>query len=36
MTRKWDYEVDYLIAGTGVAGLSAAITAKRNGLHTLI
>jgi 3-oxosteroid 1-dehydrogenase len=36
MTLKWDYEVDYLVAGTGVAGLSAAITAKRNGLDTLV
>ena len=36
MTRKWDYEVDYLVAGTGVAGLSAAIAAKRNRLDTLI
>ncbi|MDT5309639.1 MAG: 3-oxosteroid 1-dehydrogenase [Mycobacterium sp.] len=32
----WHYEIDYLVAGTGVAGLSAAITAKRNGLETLI
>ena len=32
----WHYEIDYLVAGTGVAGLSAAITAKRNGLDTLI
>jgi 3-oxosteroid 1-dehydrogenase len=34
--RNWDYEVDYLVAGTGAAGLSAAVTAKRNGLETLI
>ncbi|MDB5185607.1 MAG: 3-oxosteroid 1-dehydrogenase [Candidatus Saccharibacteria bacterium] len=36
MNQKWDYTVDYLVAGTGVAGLSAAITAKRNGLDALI
>ena len=36
MSEKWDHEVDYLVAGTGVAGLSAAITAKLNGLDTLV
>ncbi len=36
MSHTWDYETDYLVVGTGVAGLSAAITAKRNGLDTLI
>lgn len=36
MSRAWDHEVDYLVVGTGVAGLSAAITAKRNGLDTLV
>jgi 3-oxosteroid 1-dehydrogenase len=36
MSHKWDYEVDYLVAGTGAAGLSAAITARRNGLNTLV
>ena len=36
MARRWDYEVDFLVAGTGVAGMSAAITAKRNGLDTLL
>ena len=36
MSLTWDYDVDYLIVGTGVAGLSAAITAKRHGLETLI
>ena len=36
MSEKWDYEVDYLVAGSGIAGLSAAITAKVNGLDTLI
>jgi 3-oxosteroid 1-dehydrogenase len=36
MSREREYEVDYLVAGTGVAGLSAAIAAKRNGLNTLI
>ena len=33
---NWDSEVDYLVAGTGAAGLSAAITAKLNGLTTLL
>lgn len=32
----WDHEVDYLVAGSGAAGLSSAITAKLNGLTTLI
>ena len=32
----WDDTVDYLVAGTGAAGLSAAITAKINGLDTLV
>jgi len=36
MADSWDHEVDYLVAGTGVAGLSAAITAKSNGLNTLV
>ena len=36
MKISWDYETDYLIAGTGVAGLSAAITASRYGLTTLV
>jgi len=36
MAEKWDYEVDFLVAGTGVAGMSAAITAKLNGLDTLL
>jgi len=36
MSEKWDHEVDYLVAGSGVAGLSAAITAKLNGLDTLV
>lgn len=34
--ETWDHEVDYLVAGSGVAGLSAAITAKLNGLDTLV
>jgi len=34
--EAWDKEVDYLVAGTGAAGLSAAITAKHNGLDTLV
>jgi 3-oxosteroid 1-dehydrogenase len=36
MKNNWDQEVDYLVVGTGVAGMSAAITAKLNGLDTLI
>ncbi|HVU59945.1 MAG TPA: FAD-binding protein [Candidatus Saccharimonadales bacterium] len=32
----WDYETDFLVAGTGMAGMSAAITAKRNGLDVLL
>ena len=32
----WDYETDYLVVGTGAAGLSAAITAKYNSLDTLL
>lgn len=33
---KWDYEVDFLSVGTGAAGISAAITAAKNGLDTLL
>jgi len=36
MSQKWDYEIDYLVAGSGAAGMSAAITAKLNGLDTLV
>ncbi len=36
MNKKWDKTVDFLVVGTGAAGLSAAITAKRNGLDTLV
>lgn len=36
MSTTWDYEIDYLVVGTGAAGLSAAITAKKNGLDTLV
>lgn len=36
MTKKWDYETEYLVVGTGAAGMSAAITAKKNGLDTLL
>ena len=36
MTRSWDREVDVLVAGTGAAGLTAAITAADRGLTTLI
>lgn len=34
--KEWDKEVDFLVAGTGAAGMSAAITAKLNGLDTLM
>lgn len=34
--KKWDLETDYVVAGSGIAGLSAAITAKRNGLDVVI
>lgn len=34
--KKWDEEVDFLVVGTGAAGLSAAIAAGRNGLDTLM
>jgi 3-oxosteroid 1-dehydrogenase len=34
--NAWDVETDFLVAGTGVAGMSAAITARRNGLDTLL
>lgn len=36
MKKTWDKSVDFLVVGTGGAGLSAAITAKKNGLDTLV
>jgi 3-oxosteroid 1-dehydrogenase len=33
---NWDFETDYLVVGSGAAGMSAAITAHRNGLDTII
>lgn len=36
MKQKWDYDIDYLVVGTGAAGLTAAIVAKRNGLNTIV
>src|SRR6478752_3043457 len=36
MTHTWDREVDVLVAGSGAAGLTAAITAADAGLKTLI
>lgn len=36
MSQEWDETTDFLVAGTGVAGLSAAITAKRNGLDVVL
>ncbi len=35
-TTSWDIETDFLVAGSGAAGMSAAITASRNGLDTLL
>lgn len=36
MKNEWDYETDFLVAGTGAAGMSAAITANKNGLDVLM
>ena len=36
MTRTWDREVDVLVAGSGAAGMTAAIAAADAGLSTLI
>ncbi|WP_082462017.1 FAD-binding protein [Agromyces sp. Leaf222] len=36
MTGSWDREVDVLVAGTGAAGMTAAITAADRGMSTLI
>lgn len=36
MSTVWDMETDYLVVGTGAAGLSAAITARRNGLDVIV
>ncbi len=36
MKTNWDYEIDYLVAGTGAAGMSAAITASKNGLDVVL
>lgn len=35
-TNAWDFETDFLVAGSGVAGMSAAITANRNGLDVIL
>lgn len=36
MAAPWDREIDLLVAGTGAAGLTAAITAADAGLDTLV
>lgn len=36
MTGSWDREVDVLVAGTGAAGMTAAITAADRGSSTLL
>lgn len=36
MQNQWDYEIDFLVAGTGSAGMSAAITADKNGLDVIM
>lgn len=36
MTAQWDREVDVLVAGSGAAGLTAAITAADAGLSALV
>lgn len=33
---NWDYEYDVVVVGSGASGFSAAITAKNEGLHTLL
>ncbi|HWF70765.1 MAG TPA: FAD-binding protein [Mycobacterium sp.] len=34
--EAWDHQVDFLVAGTGCGGLTAALTADAHGLDTLI
>lgn len=36
MSSTWDYETDFLVVGSGAAGMSAAITAHKNGLDVII
>lgn len=33
---KWDYSVDFLSVGSGGGGMAAALTAKLEGLHSLV
>lgn len=34
--NTWDHEVDFVVVGSGCGGLTAALTAKANGLDTVI
>ena len=36
MSTVWDLETDFLVVGSGAAGLSAAITAAHNGLDVIV
>lgn len=34
--QSWDYDIDFLVVGTGAGGMAAAVTAKAQGLNTLL
>lgn len=36
MMKKWDYEYDLVVVGSGASGFSAAITGKKEGLSTIL